>query len=354
MYTMIKIAIVGGGPAGSYCAYCLAEDRLSPVIFDHTHPREKPCGGLVTPMAQKLFPFLERLPIKHGERSELRLISPSGRQVCLSTRRTMIRTFSRLELDQYLVNMAVKEGAELIHEKVVALERKNDFWKIKTAQGLYHVKILIGADGVNSLVRRTIVGPLSKMDKGICCGYLAKGLEKEDITIKLLAHRKGFIWIIPRDDQTSLGIGTSEVSRSYTLRQELNVFIQEKHPRVRIISKWTALIPNVKSVKTFRVPLAGPNWMLIGDAAGHVNPISGEGIVYALLDGELAAQAVVEKKPEMFNELWRKAYGSHLLVDIKLRKRLYTRSGLELYCKFLKFQNALYLYRQPLTMLSLS
>jgi len=342
---MIEIAVVGGGPAGSYCAYCLAEDSLSPVIFDHTHPREKPCGGLVTPLAQKLFPFLKELPIGHGERSETRLISPSGRQVCLSTRRTMIRTFSRLELDQCLVNMAVKEGAELIREKVVALERKNDFWKIKTTRGFYHVKILIGADGVNSLVRKSIVGPLSKVDKGICCGYLVTGLEKEHITVKFLTHRKGYMWVIPRDDQTSLGIGTSEESRSYGLRRELDLFVQQQYPHAKIISKWAALIPNVKDIKTFRIPLAGPNWILIGDAGGHVNPIIGEGILYALLDGELAAQAVVEKKPEMFNELWKEAYGSSLFLDIILRKRLYTSPGLELYCKFLKLQNTLHLDR---------
>lgn len=74
--------------------------------------------------------------------------------------------------------------------------------------------------------------------------------------------------------------------------------------------------------------------------------------MYALLDGELAAQAIVENKPEMFNELWKEAYGSSLFIDVKLRKRLYTRPGLELYCGFLKLQDALYLYLQPLTMLS--
>jgi len=342
---MIEIAVVGAGPAGSFCAYCLAEDSLYPVIFDHTHPREKPCGGLVTPLAQRLFPFLKELPIKHGEKSEIHLISPSGRQVCISIRRSKIRTFSRLKLDKFLVNMAVKKGAELIQEKVVALERKKDFWKVKTACGSYQAKILIGADGVNSLVRRSIIGPLSKMDKGICCGYLVRGLEKEDIVIRFLAHRKGYMWVIPRDDQTSLGIGTFESSRSYGLRQELDIFIQQQYPHAEMISRWAALIPNIKNFKTLQIPIAGLNWILIGDAAGHVSPTTGEGIMYALLDGELAAQAVVENEPERFNELWREACGSSLFVDVKLRKRLYTRSALELYCKFLKFGNILHIDR---------
>jgi len=340
---MIEIAVVGGGPAGSYCAYCFAGNSLYPVIFDHTHPREKPCGGLVTPFAQRFFPFLKKLPIKHGEKSKVHLISPSGRQVWLSTRKSKIRTFSRLKLDQFLVNMAVDKGAELIKEKVIALGRKKDFWEVKTARRSYYAKILIGADGVNSLVRRSTIGPLSKMDKGVCCGYLVRGLEKEDITIRFLVHRKGYIWVIPRHDQTSLGIGACEASRSYGLRRELDTFIEQQYPYAEIISKWTALIPNVKNFKTLQIPVAGLNWILIGDAAGHVSPISGEGIMYALLDGELAAQALAENKPEMFNELWKEAYGTSLFIDVKLRKRLYTRPGLELYCKFLKLQNTLYI-----------
>jgi geranylgeranyl reductase family protein len=337
---MLEIAVVGGGPAGSYCAYYLAGNNHYPVIFDHTHPREKPCGGLVTPFTQRLFPLLTKLPIKHGEKRKIRLISPSGRQVCLSSRKGKFRSFSRLELDQFLVNMAVDKGAKLIEEKVVALERKKDFWKVKTTRRFYHAKVLIGADGVNSLVRRSIIGPLRKVDKGVCCGYLVRGLEKEDITVSFSARRKGYMWVIPRYDQTSLGIGTFEASRSHGLRRELDIFIEQQYPNVQIVSKWAALTPNVKNLKTLQIPVAGSNWILIGDAAGHVSPITGEGIVYALLDGELAAKAVIENKPEMFNKLWKEAYGTSLFIDVTLRKGLYTRPGLELICEFLKLQNA--------------
>jgi geranylgeranyl reductase family protein len=339
---MVEIAIVGGGPAGSRCGYCLAEGGLYPVIFDHTHPREKPCGGLVTPLAQSLFPFLKKLPIRHGEKDKLRLISPSGKETCLSLRRGKMHCFSRLKLDQFLINMAVEKGAELVKEKVIAIERKGGFWKIKTTHRFHHAQVLIGADGVNSLVRRSIIGPLSKRDKGVCCGYLVKGLEEEDIIFKFLAHRKGYIWLVPRDDHTSLGIGTFEESRSYRLRQELDIFVEQQHPHVEMVSKWAATIPNIKNLKTLQIPVAGSSWILIGDAAGHVSPASGEGIAYALLDGELAAQAVIEDNPQTFNELWKEAYGKSLFVGVKLSKWIYTRPGLELYCKFLKLQNALY------------
>lgn len=340
---MIEVAIVGGGPAGSYCAYSLAKNNLYPTIFDDTHPREKPCGGLVSPLAQGLFPFLEKLPIKHTERGEFYFILPSERRVCISIRKGKIRCFSRLKLDQFLVNMAVDNGAEWIKEKVIALERKKDFWKVKTTRRSYHAKILIGADGVNSLARRSTIGSLSKMDKGVCCGYFAKDLEKEDITIRPLVHRKGYMWVIPRDDHTSIGIGAAEASRSYGLRQELDMLVKRQYQYVEKIARWTALIPNIKNTKTLQVPVAGPNWILIGDAAGHVSPTLGEGILYALLDGKLAAQAVIENNPELFNKLWKGAYGNSLFMQVKLRKWLYTKPGVELYCKLLKLQNMLQL-----------
>ncbi len=338
---MIQTAIVGGGIAGAYCACCLTENDIYPVIFDHTHPREKPCGGFVSPLAHELFPFLKQLPIEHSVRSRIYFISPSGKRVCVRLRKSEILGFSRLKLDQYLVNKAVDKGAELINEKVVSLERKRHLWKVKTSKQTYLAKVLVGADGVNSLVRRKVVGPLTMMDKGMCFGYFVRGLEREEITIRFSPYRKGFTWVIPRSRHTSLGIGCAEISHSYGLKKELDMFIEQYFPHIEKISKWVALIPNVKDVKTFRVPLAGTNWILIGDAAGHVNPISGEGILYALLDGELAAQAVLESNPLLFDRLWREVYGWSFLTGIKLRKWVYKPSILEFWCKFFRFQSVL-------------
>lgn len=74
-------------------------------------------------------------------------------------------------------------------------------------------------------------------------------------------------------------------------------------------SKWAASIPNIKKVRTFHSQIAGTTWVLIGDAAGHVHPISGEGILYALVSGEFAAEAITENNMLLYETLWRQGYG---------------------------------------------
>jgi geranylgeranyl reductase family protein len=337
---VIKVAIVGAGPAGSYCAYKLAETGIYPSIFDYSHPREKPCGGLISGIAQDFFPFLKTLPITHSERNSVTLIAPSGKRRIIDLKEGKIIGFSRLKFDQYLLNMAVNEGADLIEEKVIGLERKCGWWKVRTQKQAYAVKTLVGADGVNSMVRRNIIGSLSKRDKGICFGYFVKGLENENITIKFSPTEEGYMWVIPRGEDTSIGIGSTRIHRYHKLKNELDAFISNFYPQAEKISEWTALIPNVKSVKTLRNPIAGSNWILIGDAAGHVDPITGSGIIYALLDGKLAAEVIAEDPPERFNKMWIEQYGQTLLRATTLRSWVYKRPILEFYCMYLKFQSA--------------
>jgi len=340
---MINVAIIGAGPAGSYCAYKLTEQGISPTLFDHSHPREKPCGGLIPANAQEFFPFLKNIPVEHSERNSMQLISLSGRKTIVRFKKGMLRGFSRLKFDQHLLNMALNKGSELIEEKVTGLEQKYGWWKVRTQRQTYSVKTLVGADGVNSLVRRNTIGSLDKADKGLCFGYITKGLEKEDITIKpfVLPKNKGYMWIIPRGDTTSVGVGSLGIFRPNELKNLVNTFISTHCPRAEKISEWAALIPNVRQVKTFHRPIAGRNIILIGDAAGHVSPITGSGIAYAMLDGELAAETIAEGHPEMFNEKWIKTYGQWLFLETILRDWVYKQPLFELYCKFLKIQMAM-------------
>jgi geranylgeranyl reductase family protein len=339
---MISVAIVGAGPAGSSCALKLAKHDIFPSIFDHSHPREKPCGGLIfSDAAEELVPSLKTHPITHSERNSINVVTPSKRTIVIHFRNFRIFGFSRLRFDQYLLELAVNKGANYIDEKVSGVERKNGWWKVHTESQSYDVKTLVGADGVNSLVRRKTIGQLSEEDRGVCFGYFVKGLENENITIKFLSDIKGYIWVIPRGENTSVGGGATETRYFHEMKNEVKTFVNKYYPQAEKISEWTALMPNIKNTRVFRIPVAGSNWILIGDAAGHVNPISGGGIIYALLDGEKAADAIIENHPEMFNRLWFETYGQSLFLDTKLRGWIYKKPLLELYCMRLKASSLL-------------
>ena len=328
---MKKIIIVGGGPAGSFCAYNLAKNGIYPIIFDDSHPREKPCGGGISPFAQRKFPFIKKIPIPVGSGKNIKIISPLNKEIIIRGKEKCI-AISRLKFDKYLLEMATKIGAELVKEKILNVKKRKNKWIVITKKRKIESEILVGADGVNSIVRKKILGSFKKNDLSVTLGYFVKGIENKPATIKFLKNRKNYIWVFPRDNHTSIGI-SSDFLNSKGLKEDLNNFINKNHLNFKIITEWANLIPIIKNIKTFDIPVAGDNWILIGDAAGHVDPVIGEGIPYALWSGELAAKAIIEGNPKKFDEMWRKEYGAKLIEGSKLRDMFYNKYLLEFFIR---------------------
>jgi flavin-dependent dehydrogenase len=192
----------------------------------------------------------------------------------------------------------------------------------------YQAKFLVGADGVNSIVRKKILGPIPKQDLGICYGCFATSNKKEVTRIKYFEDIKGYAWCFPRHDHLSIGIGMAE-GDTKKIKKIFNDFITSYYPDINIKSKWGAKIPIIKNPHFYDLPCADDNWMLIGDAAGHVDPITGEGISYALWSAELAAKAILKKDPKSFNEMWKKEYGDTLRTSCTSRDFFYNPKLLE-------------------------
>jgi geranylgeranyl reductase len=316
-----EVAIVGGGPAGAYCAFNLARQGIKLLIFDHSHPREKPCGGGISPPVLKKFPFVEKFRSSGFTFGNFRIITCIDTQVMTKSLENGF-CISRKILDQGILEMAVQSGAKLVKEKVLDVREKGKIWNIVTNKTMFSTKVLVGADGVNSIVRRRTVGPISKENLALTFGYFATSLKKENATIKYLAEIPGYIWVFPGKNYSNIGIG-SEINHGSMLKSLLDIFINSHFPDIKIISRYAAMLPSASNPNFFRLTCSGANWILVGDAAGHVDPISGGGILYALWGGELAAQAIENNKPKSFDRCWKEAYGRFLEEQCKNKEAFY-------------------------------
>ena len=324
----MDIAIVGGGPAGAYCAFELAKKGVNATIFDHSHPREKPCGGGISSVALEKFPFLEKLRVRGCSFGEFKVITCTNREVVTEGQDKGF-SISRQLLDQELLEMATRSGADMVREKVVRVRRDKKNWIIDTTQKSYNTKTLVGADGVSSIVRRATVGPISKDNLGLTFGYYVTGVKEKQTIVKYLEEMPGYIWVFRRKDEASIGIG-SELRFGSLLRRTLDEFMRTYCPNAKVISKFAVLLPSASDPDFFNLPCAGADWVLVGDAAGHVDPITGEGIHYALWSAKLAAHALAQKELEPYDALWRKEYGCYLMERCRQKENFYNPLSIEM------------------------
>ena len=321
------ISIIGAGPAGSYLAYLLARSGIYATVFDHSHPREKPCGGAISPLALRKFPILQNVP---GSRviDKIMLVSPKGREVMLHVPKNSGLVVSREHADMYLLQQAIDSGAKLVRERVIDIEAYVNGWTIRTGKGDFRSKVIVGADGVNSVVRKAIVGRIPKKNLGACIGHFAGGFDKDYGIIRFLEGLTGYAWIFPRDTYSSIGVGV-DAHEASGLKDHLAKFVNQYVPNMERLSSFGATIPAIRDPRFFDIPCSGHNWVVIGDAAGHVNPLTGEGIFYALWAAELAAEAITKGNPKKFDVLWRTEYHAELVEACKLVKLVYNRRLLE-------------------------
>ena len=321
------VAVVGAGPAGATAAHRLAQGGARVVFFDPSHPREKPCGGGISPKARNLFPELEDVvPLgKTGE--SLRLESPAGRTVLVKgDGRTL--AVNRAILDSFLLARAVEAGAEHRAEKVAGVSHEKIGWSIVTEKAPYHAGIIIGADGVLSLVRRQVIGPIEKPDLALGAHVIVPNLDPPSALIRFFGDRRGYAWVFNRKDNSSIGVGMP-LTQSDGWREMLTGFFAEQAlgRAMPKIESWC--LPQASSPDTFAPAMAGDDWCLVGDAAGHADPMNGEGILFAIWDGTLAAQAVLAGDPARFDRLWREAFLERLQKNLRLSFLLEKRFVIE-------------------------
>ena len=315
------IGIIGAGPAGSMLAYKLACSGKNVLLYDHRAPWEKPCGGMLRPTAVNENPELKRYPYPLNLCNEMVYISTRNDRKRLALNKP-IPVISRRELNTFLLDMAKSRGVQFLQNKVRHLSRDKKHWVIQADDGSWKTDIVVGADGANSIVRKNTVGKLPQAHLSLTGGYILNGLPDNQFITKFL-DIQGYIWVYSRADHTSAGIGAALGSiSSRDLFKKLDGFLAENFKRFSIKTKYSALVPTASNERFFDLPCCGDHWLLVGDAAGHVDAIVGEGIYYALESAKIAARAIETDDIRSYDILWRNRYGEALRQRASLKKTL--------------------------------
>lgn len=312
---MYDVAIVGAGPAGAWTARSLVRLGARVLLLDGSHPREKPCGGGITGRALRLVGDAVNAAAGQAVRiTSARFVDsrtvhgtatgidgrpapdsePVSCAVALGATAGLLVS-SRRHFDACLLDGAREAGATFIPTRVLAVSRLDTGFGLRTTAGLFQARMLVGADGANSLVRRSFGTPLRRSQISIATGFFAHGVTSTEIVIELLDDPPGYLWSFPRPDHLAIGICAQADAGvgSGPLRERAVRWIHDTGlGRGATLTAYSWPIPSLPAGDLPRATLHGEDWLLVGDAAGLVDPITREGIFFALQSGGFAAAAL--------------------------------------------------------------
>lgn len=356
--TDYDVIVVGGGPAGSTTARRAAQQGLSVLLFDkETFPRLKPCaGGLNEPVEQSLDFSIE--DVIHRRMYGQTLFAPSGLKVDCSRPKRAGAMVMREEFDHLLLQKAEEAGATVITGKeITKVADSSESPEVETSDGArYTAEYLVGADGINSVVAKKLgfydgwkgntaaVAIEVEVEVGEetvtrICGV---PYDKEGTTIHIYFGPVpyGYVWCFPKRSVLSIGAGCRQ-DKAQNMRANFMAwferFKKEHDIQPKILSDTSARLPFLRAAKT----TVKGRTILVGDAAGFVNPFDGEGIQMAVKSGIIAGpvlkMAVETGDPSVLKDYdrgWRAQFNDTLSVGRKVAALLFkSEKNMETICR---------------------
>ena len=212
-----------------------------------------------------------------------------------------LRVASRATFDAALLAAAVAAGAVHVRSRVTELSVDATGVALTTADGARHrAAHVVGADGANGLARRRFATAFRRDQLSIATGFFAHGVASDEIVIELTSDPPGYIWSFPRPGHLAIGI-CAQADAGITagsLRARTAAWIAATRiAEGATLEPYSWPIPSLNRRDFEALKLAGPRWTLVGDAAGLVDPITREGIFFALASGQWAADALTRNSP---------------------------------------------------------
>jgi len=290
------VIVVGAGPAGSTSAYFLAREGLSVLLLDRARfPRDKPCGGGVTGRGAALLPFSIE-PVVEDVVRRLEIGLSYSRRFERQSEKPLIYMTRRVALDAFLVEKACEAGAVFRDAtKVTELELRADDVVVKTKDWAGRGQVVIGADGANGITARALGCEAGRvhlvaLEADLRYDAVDRDRYRGRAVLELGAVPGGYGWIFPKGDHVNVGVGGWE-TEGPRLRSHL-AGLAEGHGLAG---------GSLENVRGYRLPLRGAGdgltngrGLVVGDAAGLVDPLTGDGMYEAFLSARLASRTVVD------------------------------------------------------------
>ncbi len=354
---LFDVAVVGAGPAGASAALKLGQAGLRVLLLDKakSFPREKPCGGGITARALTRLPHLRDIlaGISVNNISKMYLESPdgTGMEYVDPAGDPLLYLVRRIEFDAALFHRASAVAEIALGATVTTMVTDSQAVHLSTADGRdFHARLVIGADSANSVMAR-----LSGLRTGEVHGQFAVDMMEETpyaqldtkykdrVTLLLtLQTSYGYGYIFPKETHINLGFGSGpeyfvEHVRGRAREHHL-AFVEQMKQR-----GFAAGESRPENYRAFPIPISGPlektyadRVLLAGDAAGMVNAFSAEGIYFAMVSGDLAADAAIAameadrfdaRQLSRYQASWEREIGGELRHSVAIQRRLFTQPG---------------------------
>lgn len=288
------VAVVGAGPAGSTTAYRLARAHARVLLIDKARfPRDKPCGGGLTMRAVRQLPFSVE-PVVEDRITRVRCRLQYGRVLERRSEEALCLMTQRRRLDAYLVEQAEEAGATFRDGARVELESDRE---LRVDGNRIRVETIVGADGANGTTAKrfelggSIVNGVA-LEGNLPYERLPRGRWRGTLVLELATVPGGYGWIFPKGDHVNVGVG-GWGTEGPRLRNHLRV----------LCDRYGVKLDDLTNVRGHRLPMRRPGVvfargraLVVGDAAGLIDPVSGDGMYEAFVSSRIAAEHILEDR----------------------------------------------------------
>lgn len=327
---MKTVAVLGGGPAGAFAAERLASAGLKTILFDEKLAWEKPCGGGLTYKAYHEYPFLIDNDTPKKFVKETTLSAPRVGGVKMQLEHPLV-IYSRMDLNRMLLDRAEKCGAAIEQTRVMQIERHDKRWSLRTRCGTAEADFCVIATGARNPLRE-VGTKWGVKDTATALGYYVPS-SQDHIDIQFLPQFEGYIWVFPRCGHLSVGICGKGVP-AHELRTRLETYMTERGISYKEGKFYSHILPSLETPGWRGNRVSGDGWLAVGDAAGLVDPITGEGLYYAMRSGDLASRVIIDdahgiaEKAAAYRAMLAREFALDLEFAATLAKRVFLGSFL--------------------------